>query len=248
MTDLPRILELLSDIARALFDIEEHDEDEYPAGVHADLVRWARDARPAVETGLPTLARLLDDEDPAVRAAAATALLWCGADDLDDTLLQALADEIQAPDSALDGRLWTLDGGRPAFLTAALDDRPAPQIQSARAALAIPTPATVARAGHIMRTWRTAPAALLPSLAALLTTEAAADAAWQIKQGGPDIALITDPLSPFLGHPDDTVAGSALEALARIGDARAVPVLAAEDVREFLNNPKKGTALNRSAS
>ncbi|OLT27245.1 hypothetical protein BJF79_01040 [Actinomadura sp. CNU-125] len=331
----PRILELLSDIARALPDIEEHHEDEYPEGVHTDLVRWAHEARTAVETGLPTLTALLDDEDTdvraaapfvladfpdhdpipllrekytaenhpgvaasivlaigdvsfdrtapplawltartqdarrEVRAAAATALLWCGADDLDDTLLQALADEIQAPVSTLDDQLWVLDGGRQAFLTAALDDHPAPQIQLARTALAIPTPATVARAGHIMRTWRAAPAALLPSLAALLTTEAAADAAWEIKQGGPDIALITDAIPPLLDHPHDLVAGSALEALARAGDARAVPALAAElaelrrsfspapaiaglrdhadallpDVREFLHNPKKGTAL-----
>ncbi|QFG22477.1 hypothetical protein [Actinomadura sp. WMMB 499] len=286
----PRILELLSDIACALRDLEAQDEDEHAPDVHADLTRWAHDARAAVAAGLPGLIRLLDDADPSVRAAvpfvladfpeenpapllrvkcaaeedagaaasmvlaagdlgsdlgwlrdrtrdarrevraaATVALLWRGTDP-DDAALRALTDEIQAAHSALDGQLWVLDGGRTTFLTAALDDRPGPQIRLARDALAVPDPAAVHRAGEVMRTWRAAPAELLPPLAELLTGsgEIARDAVWEIKHGGPAIALVADALAPLLDHPDDLIAGSALEALARAGDARAVPALAAE--------------------
>ncbi|MFI0366516.1 armadillo/beta-catenin-like repeat-containing protein [Actinomadura sp. 1N219] len=349
----PRILGLLSEIAGAVWDLEDHDEDEYGEPDLATVLEWARAARAAVETGVPTLMSLLDDGDPAVRAAApfvladfpehdpdpvprlrqaadaegdagaaasmilavadictdrdeppldwlrghaadtrrevraaaAVALLWCGADDLDDDGLQAITAEIQADESALDGQLWVLDGGRTGFLTSALDQVPAPQISLARAALATDTDVGAAdaerrvqavhRAGQIMRTWRAGPAGLLPPLADLLTdddAEVVKEAVWEIKQGGPDIALVADRLLPLLDgdvqdHPQDLIAGSALEALGRAGDARCVPALAAdldeprlsfnpgpaiagmkehadallEPVRAFLDEPKKGT-------
>ncbi|WP_165969398.1 hypothetical protein [Actinomadura sp. KC06] len=345
----PRILGLLSDIAAALWDLEDHDEDEYDEPDLATVLEWARAARSAVEAGVPTLMSLLDDGDPAVRAAApfvladfpehdpdpvprlqqaadaeddagaaasmilavadictdrdeppldwirghggdarrevraaaAVALLWCGADDLDDDGLQAITAEIQADESALDGQLWVLDGGRTGFLTSALDQSPAPQISLARDALATGTAdaerrvQAVHRAGQIMRTWRAGPAGLLPPLARLLAdddAEVVKEAVWEIKQGGPDIALVADRLLPLLDtdvldHPRDLIAGSALEALGRAGDARCVPALAAdldgprlsfnpgpaiagmkehadallEPVRAFLDEPKKGT-------
>ncbi|MFI0484391.1 HEAT repeat domain-containing protein [Actinomadura sp. 9N215] len=365
----PRILGLLSDIAAAVWDLEDHDDAEYDEPDLATVLEWARAARAAVEAGVPTLMSLLDDGDPAVRAAApfvladfpehdpdpvprlreaagaeedagaaasmvlavgdictdraeppldwfrergadarrevraaaAVALVWCGADDLDDDHLQAITAEIQADESALDGQLWVLDGGRTGFLTSALDDHPGPQIRLARDALTPGSPdvtgvtdvtdrtgaaastekrvQAVHRAGQVMRTWRAGAAGLLPPLADLLTdadTEAEAEvvkeAVWEIKQGGPDIALVTDRLPALLGtsgldHPYDLIAGSALEALGRAGDARCVPALAADlaeprlsfnpapalagmkehadallgPVREFLDEPKKGT-------
>ncbi|MGP4026097.1 hypothetical protein [Actinomadura sp. 3N407] len=338
----PGILALLSDIAGALWDLEEHDEAEYDEPDLATVLEWARAARAAVEAGVPTLLSLLDDGDPAVRAAApvvladfpdhdpdpvrslqekaeaeedagaaasmvlavgdicsdrddrpvgwfrgraadtrrevraaaAVALLWCRVDDLDDGLLDAVTAEIRADESALDDQLWVRDGGRTGFLTAALSELPAPQIRLARNALAVSDAEkrldAVHRAGEVMRTWRAGPRELLPPLAELLTgdeAELVRETVWEIKQGGPDIALVTDRLLPLLDDPDDLVAGSALEALARAGDARCVPALAADladprlsfdpapalggmkehadallgPVREFLADPKKGT-------
>ncbi|MFC4052738.1 hypothetical protein ACFOY4_23880 [Actinomadura syzygii] len=334
----PGILRLLSDIAGAVWELEEHDEDEYDEPDLATVLTWAREARAAVEEGVPTLSSLLDDGDPAVRAAApvvvadfpdhdpdlvprlqsaavaeddagaaasmvlavgdmccerderplgwlrergadrrravraaaAVALLWCEVDDLDDDLLRAVSDEIQAPDSALDDQLWVLDGGRVGFFTSALDLHPGAQIGLARDALAVPDTAAVHRAGQVMRAWRAGPAELLPALAGLLgngETEVVKDAVWEIKQGGPDIALVADALVPLLGHTHDLIAGSALEALGRVGDPRCVAALAADlaeprlsfhpsaalggmsahadvlldSVREFLSDPKKGT-------
>ncbi|TMQ91149.1 hypothetical protein ETD83_32185 [Actinomadura soli] len=328
----PRILGLISDIATAVWDLEEHDEAEYDDPPLATVLEWARAARAAVESGIPTLLTLLKDADPSVRAAApsvladfpahdpdlvprlqeaagteedagaaasmilavgdlcadrvdqpltwlreqtadprrevraaaAVAALWC---DTDDDLLDAITEEIQAPDSALDDQLWVLDGGRTGFLIAAIGDHPAPQIQVARDALAVPTTSAVHRAGEVMRTWRAAPAELLPPLADLLASDFTKDAVWEIKQGGPDIALVTDSLLPLLNDADDLIAGSALEALARAGDARCVQALAADlaeprlsfhpsaalagmkehantllaPIREFLAAPKKGT-------
>lgn len=334
----PEILRLLSDIAGALWDLEDHDEDEYDEPALATVLTWARDARAAVEAGVPTLTSLLDDGDPAVRAAApvvvadfpdhdpdlvprlqsaavaeddagaaasmvlgvgdmccerderplgwlrergadrrrevraaaAVALLWCGVDDLGDELLRAVTDEIQATESALDDQLWVLEGGRTGFLTSALDLHPGAQLRLVRDALAVPRPEAVHRAGQVMRAWRAGPAELLPALAALLTDDEAdivKDAVWEIKQGGPDIALVADSLVPLLGLSDDLIAGSALEALGRVGDPRCVAALAADLadprlsfhpsaalggmsahsdvlldlVREFLDDPRKGT-------
>lgn len=331
----PRILGLLSDIAGTLWDLEEHDGSEYDDPDLATVREWARAARLAVEAGVPTLLSLLDDGDPAVRAAtpfvladfpehepdltplllkaagtedhagaaasmilavgdicsdrdqqplawfrerltdtrrevraaASIAALWCGADDLNDNLLHAVTTEVQAAESALDGQLWVLDGGRTRFLTSALDGHPVPQMQLAQKALAVPSAEAVHRAGEVMRTWRAAPAQLLPALADILTNEIMRDAVWEIKQGGPDITLVADPLFSLLGNPDDLVAGSALEALARTGDSRCVQALATDlanprlsfdpapalrgmkqhsdallvPIREFLDTPKKGT-------
>ncbi|WP_165950294.1 hypothetical protein [Actinomadura sp. GC306] len=338
----PGILGLLSDIAGALWDLEEHDEDEYDEPDLATILEWAREARAAVAAGVPTLLSLLDDGDPAVRAAApvvladfpdhdpdlvrplrekaeaeedagaaasmvlavgdicadrddrplgwlrdraadprrevraaaAVALVWCRVDDLNDDLLDAVTAEIQADESALDGQLWVRDGGRTGFLTAALSEHPAPQLRLARDALTVSDAEkrldAVHRAGEVMRTWRAGPAELLPPLAELLTDdegEVVRETAWEIKQGGPDIALVADRLLPLLDHHDDLAAGSALEALARAGDARCVPALAADladprlsfdpaaglsgmkehagallgPVQEFLADPKKGT-------
>ncbi|TYB49744.1 hypothetical protein [Actinomadura chibensis] len=334
----PEILRLLSDIAGAGWELEEHDADEYDEPDLATVLAWARDARAAVEEGVPTLTSLLDDGDPAVRAAApvvladfpdhdpdlvprlqsaavaeddagaaasmvlavgdmcceraerplgwlrergadrrrevraaaAVALLWCEVDDLGDDLLHAVSEEIQAPESALDDQLWVLDGGRVGFFTSALDLHPGAQIGLARDALAVPGTASVHRAGQVMRAWRAGPAELLPALAGLLGNddeEVVKDAVWEIKQGGPDIALVADALVPLLGHPHDLIAGSALEALGRVGDPRCVAALAADlaeprlsfhpsaalggmsahadvlldSVREFLGDPKKGT-------
>lgn len=334
----PQFLQLLSDIAGALWDLETHDEAEYDEPDHATILEWARAARAAVQEGVPTLMRLLDDEDPAVRAAvpfvladfpdhdpdlvplllktadierdagaaasmvlavgdiccdrddpplawlkarkadtrrevraaAAVAVLWSDEDALDDDLLDAVTAEVRATESALDDQPWVLDNGRIGFLMNALDRHPV-QIRLAYHALTAPDagmrPHAVFRAAEVMRTWRAAPAELLPALADLLTTEVVRDAVWEIKKAGPDIALIADHLLALLDHSDDLVAGSALESLARAGDARCLQSLTADladphlsfdpsaalsgmkehadalldPVREFLRNPKKGT-------
>ncbi|MFI0406091.1 HEAT repeat domain-containing protein [Actinomadura sp. 3N508] len=328
----PRILGLLSDIATAIWDLDEHDEAEYDDPSLATVLDWARAARSAVEAGVPALLTLLDDADPSVRAAApfvladfpthapdlvprlqeatateqdagaaasmilaigdicsdrsdrpltwltkrstdprrevraaaAVAALWCGTG---DDLLEAITEEVQAAESALDDQLWVLDGGRTALLLAAVNEHPVQHIRLTRDALTAPSTPTVHRTGEIMRTWRAAPAELLPALADLLTTDLTKEAIWEIKQGGPDIALVADALLPLLTHPDDLIAGSALEALARTGDARCIHALAADlaeprlsfhpsaalagmkdhtaalltPIQEFLATPKKGT-------
>ncbi|GAA4235240.1 hypothetical protein GCM10022254_42080 [Actinomadura meridiana] len=300
----PRVLALLSTIAHSIHDLEEHDETEYDDPDLATVLDWAQAAHNAVKTGIPTLQSLLNDPDPAVRAAApyvladfpeqapdlmprlqeaaateqdagaaasmilaigtigeqqdhpplawlrhqlqdprhevraaaALPLLWCGAN---DDVAHAITSEIQAAASALDGQLWVEDGGRTAFLISGFEDRPTPQIQLARDALTAPNAHAVLRAGEVMRTWRAAPAELLPPLARLLNNpELAQEAVWQIKQGGPDISLITDALLPLLHDPNDLIAGSALEALARTGDARCVQALTTDLAEPHLSyNP-----------
>ncbi|WUH98809.1 hypothetical protein OHR68_35725 [Spirillospora sp. NBC_00431] len=334
----PQILGLLSDIATAIWDLEDHDDTEYDDPDLPTILDWARAARAAVETGVPTLMGLLRDVDPTVRAAApfvladfpehtpdplprlrkaadaekdagatasiilavgdicsdrnerplswfrkhctdprrevraaaAVALAWC-ATDSPHNHLQAITAEIQANESALDGQLWVLDGGRTGFLTSALDDHPSPQIHLARSALATEKRiAAIHRAGQVMRTWRAGAAELLPPLADLLTdldTEVVEEAAWQIKQGGPEISRVADQLPRLLNDETHLIAGSALEALGRTGDERCVPVLTADlaeprlsfdpaptlagmkehantlllPLRDFLDDPKKGT-------
>jgi hypothetical protein len=338
----PKILELLSDIAGSVWDLEDDDEDDYDDPDLATLRAWARDARAAVEAGVPTLISLLDDGDPAVRAAApfvlsdfpdhdpdlvpvlqekavaeddpgaaasmvlavgdicgdrddppldwltgraavgrprevraagVVALLWCGAEGLTDDQVQAVLDEAQAEESGLDGQLWVLEGGRTRFLTGALDADPTVQIKLARAALDTADPErradSVRRAGEVMRAWRAGPEELLPPLAALLPDggEVREAAVWEIKQGGPAVSLVADSLVDVLDDGEDVVAGSALEALGRVGDVRCLQALAADlaeprlafdpapaiggmkahhqellgPLREFLEEPKTGT-------
>lgn len=72
----PRLLRLMFDIADAVWELEEiaalgGDSDllNFPA-----QLEWARAARTAVQAQAPTLARLLEDGDPEVRAEAARIL------------------------------------------------------------------------------------------------------------------------------------------------------------------------------
>jgi HEAT repeat protein len=297
----PKLLELLSVIAGVVWDLEGHSEEEYDEPDLATVRGWAENARAAVEDGVPTLISLLDDGDPAVRAAAAfviadfpqhetdlasvlqekaprerdpgaaasivlavgdmtcdrdappvdwltewfvvseapdvraaagAGLLWCGVKDLPEGVLEALTEVIKAPESALDGQLWVLDGGRAKFLSSALEGHPAAQIQVAREALATfdarKKVDAIRRAGEVMRTWRAAPAALLPGLAQPATDEdrdVREAAVWEIKQGGPAVALVADALSALLTDPEEIIAGSALEALARAGEERCLSAL-----------------------
>ncbi|HEV7962495.1 MAG TPA: HEAT repeat domain-containing protein [Actinoplanes sp.] len=186
-----RLLDLLSKIARGPAP-ELGADDAHPPGAE----RWARAARDAVEAGMPTLLALLDDADPAVRAAAAfvladfpeherslipvlrakvhaetapgaaasmvlavgeltgegddppddppvewltgllaagesrevraaaaIALLWCGIEE-PPQVGTAIADEVAAAESGLDGQLWVSPGDRVGFLTSVLDAHP----------------------------------------------------------------------------------------------------------------------------
>lgn len=98
----PRILGLLSDIATAIWDLEDHGDTEYDKPDLATIRRWARAARAAVETGVPALLSLLDDVDPAARAAAGWGCAVLG--------WRCFRDRPQGP-GAVGGRLALLGGG-----------------------------------------------------------------------------------------------------------------------------------------
>ncbi|GAA3782351.1 hypothetical protein GCM10022225_83380 [Plantactinospora mayteni] len=172
-----------------------------------------------------------------VRAAAATALLWCGVEDLPDGLIRALQEELNAPKSALDDTLWTLDTDRADLLTGALEAHPAALIELTAASLLTAGPADqgsfARRAGTVMRAWRAAPARLLPALAGLFPVrdrgirQVVVD---EIARGGPAVAELPEvgeALLPLLDDDSPWTAERALEALARAGDARCLPALRA---------------------
>jgi HEAT repeat protein len=253
---VPALISLLDDgdpavragAAFVLADFPEHEPDltsvlrekalsEHDPGAAASMVLAVGDMtcdreEPPVDW---LTERFTVSEAPDVRAAAAVGLLWCGADGLPDGVLETVTEVTKAPGSALDGQLWVLDGGRGKFLSSALEEHPAAQIHLVREALGTSDARNrvdaIRRAGEVMRTWRAAPAVLLPALA-----EPAADkdrevreaAVWEIKQSGPAVSLVADTLSALLNDPEEIIAGSALEALARAGDARCLPALAAD--------------------
>ncbi|MFC6019846.1 hypothetical protein ACFP2T_27035 [Plantactinospora solaniradicis] len=178
---------------------------------------------------------LAEGQSREVRAAAATALLWCGVVNLPDGLLSALQEELNARRSGLDNTFWTLDTDRADLLTGALESHPAALIELTATTLLTADQADqgppARRAGTVMRTWRAAPVRLLPALAGLFPVrdsgirQVVVD---EIARGGPAVAELPEvgeALLPLLDDDSPWTAGRALEALARAGDARCLPAL-----------------------
>ncbi|SEG80734.1 HEAT repeat-containing protein [Thermomonospora echinospora] len=194
----------------------------------------ARDSgEPVVEwlTGL-----LAEEHSHEVRIAAALALLELDLEEYPDGLAPAIAEA--GRESALDAQLWTGSKSGAELLYSMMSIRLPAQVDFVRFGLAAPGVSTVVRtvehAGLSMRRWRAAPERMLPLLAELLHEEEPqirAAAVTEISKAGPAVAAMADALVPLLGDEDETVAAGALEALARVGDSRCLPVLIGSGMR-----------------
>ncbi|MEW2354973.1 HEAT repeat domain-containing protein [Spirillospora sp. NPDC029432] len=165
-----------------------------------------------------------------VRAAAVVALIECDVEEVSGLHFNTLNEQVKAEESALDGLPWTR-GGRAELLTAGWNESLAAHVYMAGIMMRISDDAAefVREAGELMRRWRHVPPRLLPPMVEQLAAEDAALRAAAVRElatMGPFLAPVTDLLVPLLDDPDPRLAGGALDALARAGDARCVPALA----------------------
>ncbi|MFB4317539.1 HEAT repeat domain-containing protein [Actinomadura sp. 21ATH] len=164
-----------------------------------------------------------------VRAAAVVALIECDVEEVSGFHFNLLNEQVKAEESALDGLPWAHEG-RAELLTAGWNESLAAHVYMAGVMMRISDDAVeyVQAAGELMRGWRHVRPRLLPPMAEQLAApdaELRVAAVRELATMGPFLAPVAELLAPLLDDPDPRLAGGALDALARAGDARAVPAL-----------------------